>query len=220
MIHDPKYRRTAFAWEAAAALVPVVILGALGLSGCTADYAENGDSPWILLMTGINDGVPLLSDVRPACSDYVDLRVENHAKNPNITAGQVGYRGDMTIERYEVHYFRSDGRATEGVDVPYAISGNVAHEIQADSDATLRLEVVRAQAKLEAPLNTLASANADGTISGGGPIRLTMFAEVTLHARTTVGQATNSVSARLQIDFQDFGAASGENSTVCQAQTQ
>jgi hypothetical protein len=31
-----------------------------------------------------------------------------------------------------------------------------------------------------------------------------MFAEVTLHARTTIGQATNSVSARLQIDFADF----------------
>ena len=31
-----------------------------------------------------------------------------------------------------------------------------------------------------------------------------MFAEVTLHARTTTGQTTNPVSARLHIDFAQF----------------
>jgi hypothetical protein len=200
MIHDRKYTCTALPWKTALTVVAVVSAGALALSGCTADYAENGNSPYILLMTGINDGNPLTSDVRTdngtVCPDFVALRVENHPKNPNITSGQVGYRGDMTIERYEVHYFRSDGRSTEGVDVPYSITGNVAQEIQVDADATLNLEVVRRQAKLEPPLSTL--------VGGGGALIVTMFAEVTLHARTTVGQTTNAVSARLQIDFGDF----------------
>jgi hypothetical protein len=31
-----------------------------------------------------------------------------------------------------------------------------------------------------------------------------MFAEVTLHARSTVQQTTNAATARVQIDFADF----------------
>jgi hypothetical protein len=169
----------------------------LVLAGCTADYGENGEAPVVLLMTGINDGAPLNSDLRTSsgtiCPDLVTLRLENHTKNPNTT---LDFRGDVTVERYEVRYFRSDGRSTEGVDVPYTITGNVAQEILSSSAATMSLEVVRRQAKTEPPLSTL--------VGGGGPVIVTMFAEVTLHARTTIGQATNSVSARLQIDFADF----------------
>ena len=148
-------------------------------------------------MTGINDGNPLESDVRLGggiCPDFVSLRVENHSKNPNVTG--TGFRGDMVIERYEVTYLRSDGRNTQGVDVPYSITGNVALEIQAESDAKLQLEVVRRQAKVEPPLSTL--------VGGGGPLIVTMFADITLHARMTTGEVTNTATARLQIDFSDF----------------
>jgi len=179
------------------AKVLVTALGALAMIGCTPDWAKQGDAPVVLLMTGINDGQPLTSDIRisndDVCPDVVPLRVENHFKNPNVTA--TGFRHDYTIERYEVRYFRSDGRNTEGVDVPYRISGNVAQEVIEESAATLQLEVVRRQAKLEPPL---------ANISGFNPPVLTMFAEVTLHARTTTDQTTNAVSARLQIDFANF----------------
>jgi len=181
------------------AKVLVTALGALAMVGCTPDFAKNGDAPVVLLMTGINDGAPLDSDVEisngTVCPDFVTLRVENHFKNPNVTA--TGFRHDFTIERYEVRYFRSDGRNTEGVDVPYRISGNVAQEVLEESAATLSLEVVRRQAKLEPPLMNLRH--------NGGAIIVTTFAEITLHARTTTGQTTNPVTARLQIDFADFG---------------
>ena len=174
-----------------------VVLGALIMSGCTPDWAKQGDAPVVLLMTAINGGNVLDSDMRistgTVCPDIVALRLENHFKNPNVT--NTGFRHDFTVERYEVHYFRSDGRNTEGVDVPYRISGNVAQEVIEESTATLQLEVVRRQAKLEPPLANLAGAN---------PPVLTMFAEVTLHARTTTGQTTNPVSARLHIDFAQF----------------
>jgi len=176
----------------------VFVLGALAASGCVPDWAKQGDSPEILLMTGINGGAPLTSDVRistgSVCPDFVSLRVENHPKNPLVSG--TGFRGDIVIERYGVRYFRSDGRSTEGVDVPYAISGNVAQEIQEGSSAVLNLEVVRRQAKLEPPLRNL-------TAFGGGQV-VTMFAEVTIHARSTVNQTTNTATARLQIDFADF----------------
>lgn len=176
----------------------------VGLGGCSADYAQNGKAQYVLLMTGINEGRVLESDVRigsSICPDFVELRVENHSKNPNV-ASSPGFRGDMVIERYEVSYFRSDGRSTQGVDVPYSITGNVAFEIQAEGAEALNLEVVRRQAKIEPPLASLVGV-------GGGTI-VTMFAEVTLHARMTTGEATNSATARLQIDFADFADNGGD----------
>jgi len=185
----------------------VFALGALAASACVPDWARQGDSPEILLMTGINNGAPLNSDVRissgTVCPDFVSLRVENHQKNPLNT--DASFRADIVIERYGVRYFRSDGRNTEGVDVPYAISGNVAQEVQAGSSATLSLEVVRRQAKLEPPLKNLID-------FGGGQV-VTMFAEVTIHARSTVNQTTNAATARLQIDFADFA----DTLTACPA---
>ncbi|PYQ38481.1 MAG: hypothetical protein DMF77_23975 [Acidobacteria bacterium] len=185
----------------------VFALGALAASACVPDWARQGDSPEILLMTGINNGAPLDSDVRissgTVCPDFVSLRVENHQKNPLNT--DASFRADIVIERYGVRYFRSDGRNTEGVDVPYAISGNVAQEVQAGSSATLSLEVVRRQAKLEPPLKNLID-------FGGGQV-VTMFAEVTIHARSTVNQTTNAATARLQIDFADFA----DTLTACPA---
>ena len=175
-----------------------IVFGALAISACTPDWAKDGEAPVVLLMTAINSGNVLDSDVRistgSVCADFVSLRLENHFKNPGVT--NTGFRHDFTVERYEVRYFRSDGRNTEGVDVPYSISGNLAQEVQEESAATLNLEVVRRQAKLEPPLTNL--------VVGGGSIIVTMFAEVTLHARTTTLQTTNPVSARLQIDFSDF----------------
>jgi hypothetical protein len=182
-----------------------VVLFALVMVACVPNWAERGDAPVVLLMTGINEGAPLTSDIRISngnvCPDFVDLRVENHFKNPNVTT--TGFRHDMTIERYEVRYFRSDGRNVQGVDVPYTITGNVAQEIQESAAVTLQIEVVRRQAKLEPPLANL--------FAGGGDLVVTMFAEVTLHARTTTLQTTNSVSARLQIDFADFA----DTDTTC-----
>lgn len=176
----------------------VVALGALTWGGCTPDYYQNGNSPVVLLMTGINDGAPLDSDVEistgTVCPDLVSLRLENHFKNPGVT--NTGFRHDFTVERYEVHYIRSDGRGVEGVDVPFAITGNLAQEVREESDATLNLEVVRRQAKLEPPLRNL--------VGVGGALVVTMFADITLYARTTTGDVTNQVSARLQIDFADF----------------
>ena len=176
----------------------VLVLGALAASGCVPDWAKEGDSPEVLLMTAINDGSPLDSDVRISnggiCPDIVPLRVENHQRNPLNT--DASFRSDIVIERYDVRYIRSDGLSTEGVDVPFRITGNVAQEIQASNSAVLNLEVVRRQAKLEPPLKNLQNL--------GGAQVVTMFAEVTLHARSTVQQTTNSATARLQIDFADF----------------
>ena len=182
-------------------VIPVLVLGGLALAGCSADYAENGTATRVLLITGVNGGNVLESDVRQAsatesniCPDRVLVRVENHPKNPN--APTAGFRDDIVIERYEVRYFRSDGRGVEGVDVPYRISGNLAFEVLGGEGTNVSIEVVRRQAKIEPPISQL--------VNGGGAFIVTMFAEITLHARTTTGATTNTATGRLQIDFADF----------------
>jgi hypothetical protein len=184
-------------------VIPVLVLGGLVLAGCSADYADEGNATRVLLLTAVNGGNVLESDVRQAnltesniCPDVVAVRVENHAKNPN--APTAGFRDDIVIERYEVRYFRSDGRGVEGVDVPFRISGNLAFEIIGEEATNVNIEVVRRQAKLEPPISQL--------VNGGGAFIVTMFAEITLHARTTTGAATNSATGRLQIDFADFAS--------------
>jgi hypothetical protein len=182
--------------------IALVVAGCLGTAGCATDFAKNGDGPLLLLITGINGGRVLQSDVRfggGICPDTVSVRVENKPKNPNITT--IDYRGDIVIERYEVRYSRSDGRATQGVDVPYSISGNLAAEVIFLLDANVPVQVVRDQAKLEPPLMELRD-------SGGQALIVTMFAEITLYGRTTIGQAV-SAKGSMQIDFSDFADSGG-----------
>jgi hypothetical protein len=185
----------------------ITMVASLGGSGCVPDWAKQGDSNVILLLTGINNGNVIDSDLRistgSVCPDFATLRLENHFKNPAVS--NTGFRHDFTIERYEVHYFRSDGRAAEGVDVPFHITGNLAQEVVEEQSATLNIEVVRRQAKVEPPLSQL--------VDGGGPGVVTMFAEITVWGRTTTGQVTNSNTARVQIDFADFG----DTNTSCPA---
>lgn len=179
-------------------VIPVLVLGGLVVGGCSTDYADQGNATRALLVTAVHGGNVLESDVRTGtniCPDVVAVRVENHAKNPNAPAVG-GFRDDIVIERYEVRYFRSDGRGVEGVDVPYRISGNLAFEIIGEEATSVDIEVVRRQAKIEPPLSQL--------VGNGGAWIVTMFAEITLHARTTTGVATNTATGRLQITFADF----------------
>ena len=197
--------------------IALVALGGLAMTSCNLNpnYANNGNSPILLLITSINGGGQLDSDVVSGeggtpplsfvCPDIVGIRVENKLKNPNLT--NLDFRGDIVINRYEVHYFRSDGRGVQGVDVPYAISGNMAVEVISGAAVAIPIEVVRRQAKLEPPLIQLAGGNS------GAPV-LTVFAEITLHAASTIGQ-TMTATGRLQIDFADFG----DKQTACATAT-
>ena len=189
-------------------VLPLVTLGALALAGCVPDFASDGNSPLILLMTGVNGGNVLTSDLRlggAICADFVSLRLENKPKNPNLAG--LDWRGDIVVTRYQVSYFRSDGRGAQGVDVPYTISGNMAAEVIFNEATSVTIEVVRRQAKLEPPLT--------GVVDGNPPV-LTMFAQITVQGQTNAGAAV-SATGRLQIDFADF-ADSG--TPTCPTSTQ
>jgi hypothetical protein len=179
---------------------------ALAFSGCTADFATQNSADVLLIVAAVNAGAPLRSDVvgsgDTVASDTVDVDVAIRNKNTNAGVPVPNYLQAVIIERYEVRYYRSDGRSTQGVDVPYTISGNVttAIDVATSGTASVPVEVVRAQAKLEPPLRNLRGVSSD---PGGSALILTCFAEITLHGKTVAGDAVSG-SGRLQIDFADW----------------
>ena len=178
----------------------MALLAALGLAGCTADYAKVGNAPVQLIIAAISPN-PMSSEILLGggiCPDFATLAVANRSKNPNVTVPQVPQA--IIVNRYEVSYYRSDGRAQQGVDVPYSISGALTASFDAKTSGTdeVTIEVVRRQAKLEPPLIQLRS---DG--GGGQALIVTMFAKITLYGQTIAGQSV-SASANLQIDFADY----------------
>ena len=82
---------------------------------------------------------------------------------------------------------------TEGVDVPYRITGPLAVLVESEGEATFALEVVRRQAKLDPPLTNIQQT----TI-------LTVTAQITLFGKTTSEKRVTTTGS-LQIDFADFG---------------
>jgi hypothetical protein len=101
----------------------------------------------------------------------------------------------ITIERYHVDYIRSDGRNTQGVDVPYSFDGAVTSTVDA-TGATVVFVIVRAQAKLEAPLMALRGL--------GGAKVISTIANITFYGHDQAGNAV-SVAGTISVNFADWG---------------
>jgi hypothetical protein len=191
----------------------IIAAAALPLAGCVADYVKGNSSPVNLYVVSVNGGNALRSSVRfPVTPDVVNVAVANRTKNPLV---DISSRVAMAIviERYEVRYFRSDGKNVEGQDVPYRVSGNITtgFDVESSGTADIPVTVVRAQAKVEPPLTGLrgeaGAENNQGGATGGQAFVLTVFAEITIHGRTLAGEAVSG-TGRLQIDFADWPTTS------------
>ena len=101
----------------------------------------------------------------------------------------------VTVTRYHVDFKRSDGRNTPGVDVPYGFDGAATGTIGADG-GVITFVLVRAQAKLEAPLRALRNA--------GGAMVISTVAEVTFYGTDQNGN-TVSVVGMISVNFADWG---------------
>ena len=172
----------------------------LALFGCgTPSYVTDSQASVLLILASINGGEVLDSDVRNGtnsdviCPDTVDVDVAVRNKNPNAIAPSVP--NAVLVQRYTVSYFRSDGRAEHGVDVPYPISGALASAVDVAESGTITIpiEVVRRQAKLETPLSAITGFDI-----------VTMFANITLSGET-VSRDSVTATGQLQIDFANFG---------------
>jgi hypothetical protein len=183
------------AWKTGAGAGALAL--ALTAGGCAPDYVTSSTAPVNLLVASVNAGSILDSDVRLSsgtiCADTVSVDLAVRAKNQNnvdITVPQ-----HVIIQQYEVRYFRTDGRANEGIDVPYRYSGPLAAEVDVATSGTtaVPVQVVRRQAKLEPPLSNIT-----------GYQIVSMIAEITISGQTVAGEAV-AATGRMQIDFADYG---------------
>jgi hypothetical protein len=101
----------------------------------------------------------------------------------------------ITVTRYHVEFKRTDGRNTQGVDVPYAFDGAATGTFDT-SGGLLTFVLVRAQAKLEAPLKALRD--------GGSAIVISTIAEVTFYGKDQNGNQV-SVAGSISVNFADWG---------------
>jgi hypothetical protein len=101
----------------------------------------------------------------------------------------------VTVNRYRVDFKRSDGRNTPGTDVPYGFDGAATGTIGTDG-SVLSFVLVRAQAKLEAPLKALQN--------GGGAKVISTMAEITFYGADQNGN-TVSVTGAISVNFADWG---------------
>jgi hypothetical protein len=100
----------------------------------------------------------------------------------------------ITITRYRVKFVRSDGRNTEGVDVPYAFDGGVTATVTPDGVKAV-MTLVREQSKVEAPLKAL--------IGSFGP-GISTIAEVTFYGKDGTGRDIQ-VTGKISVNFADWG---------------
>lgn len=102
----------------------------------------------------------------------------------------------ITLTQYHVDFKRSDGRNTQGVDVPYAFDGGMTITVPASGTAQGVFALVRHQAKEEAPLRALASNNQAQLIS--------TVAEITFYGKDQAGNDV-SVVGLITVNFGNFG---------------
>lgn len=180
-------------------LACVTIAAALAAAvGCTNDLAKEGTADVFMRVVAIvnpDDGAPVVpSDVGQGTPTFASVTLAARSKNP--TANETNYMRAVQIERFEVRYYRADGRNVQGVDVPYNFAGDIRMAMDigdSDKNVTMLIEVVRPAAKLEPPLLNLRN--------GGSAVVLTIQAEITLYARTLASNDILKASGSVPVQF-------------------
>jgi hypothetical protein len=161
----------------------------------TSLQAARGSSGTVTFTTG-----PLLSDVcqgAPTCSVFDDLgqvTMDVFLKDPGTptSTNAPSDLNSVTFTQFHVTYRRADGRNTPGVDVPFPFDSAVTFTVTA-SAASATFELVRHEAKFEAPLKALAD---DNTI-------ITTIADITFYGKDQAGKNV-AVTGSIQVNFGNF----------------
>jgi hypothetical protein len=117
----------------------------------------------------------------------------------------------VVIERYQVSYSRTDGRNTEGVDVPYAFEGGLTQTIGVDNSLDVSFTAVRAAAKAEPPLVDLHQGRDLGVI--------TCIAKVVFYGKDLTGRVVKA-TGYLTIHFANYANESGGSASAAGIQIQ
>jgi hypothetical protein len=194
-------RRAALAFAAAAALV-TASCGDKVLQGKGSSYLVVDELAAASGATVGTFSTVLQSDVQTNGRVLEDLgKVTLHIamKDVTVTTGTEPTANNViTVNRYHVEFVRSDGRNTQGVDVPYSVDGAATGTITS-SATSLVFSLVPVQRKLEAPLLALRNQ--------GGAIAIMTIANVTFYGYDQAGNAV-SVTGSISVNFADWADSS------------
>ena len=155
--------------------------GSLGSDVLTYVKKDDGSGKQVLVATIFDDS--FTASLRLAMKDPGTTDAPNAPSTTNF----------ITITRYHVQYIRSDGRNTEGVDVPFQFDGAMTVTVGTDpvkASATL----VRVQSKTEAPLRAL--------VGSFGP-SISTIAEITFYGKDQTGRDV-SIVGKISVNFADW----------------
>jgi hypothetical protein len=185
------------------------VMAIVAASVSCGDVVRQGRAPVYLVIdnfqvaTGITSSptftsAPLLSDVQTKGSVFNDLgevtlRLSLKDIGPGTSTLTPSTNNEVTIQRYHVEYVRADGRNTPGVDVPYPFDGAITGTVPANATLIIGFELVRHDAKLEAPLIQLI----------GNLQVINTIARVTFYGFDQVGNVV-SVTGSVSVDFANF----------------
>ncbi len=198
-----------------------VMAAALGAAGC-GEVARTGRSPGYLVMErleGASGADPdefstvVGSDVQTLVRKTIDgqeilvptifmdpgrVLLSLGLKNPGTVASptEPSALNAITVNRYRVVYRRSDGRNTQGIDVPYAFDGGMTVTVLPGEVAEGFFELVRVVAKRESPLIRM--------VNDGGLQAFSTIAEVTFFGRDQAGNEV-TLSGNITVSFADYG---------------
>ena len=187
-----------------------LVAAATLLPGCTARQMEGVSSSYLIV-----DSLAAASGSSDDFSGVLDSDVVENGTTVFADTGRVSLRlalkdpgasanpavptstNFITVTRYHVKFVRSDGRNTQGVDVPYEFDGAASVTVRETlASVSMFMTLVRAQSKLEAPLLALRNQ--------GGQVAISTLAEVTLFGSDQAGREV-SVKANISVNFADYG---------------
>jgi hypothetical protein len=188
-----------------AAAVVVALSAAVGSTGC-GDQVLQGKAPSYLVIASLQASsgaepekvsAVLQSDVLTGGGIFEDMgqvTLRAAMKDPTAIIGPSDTNA-ITVTRYRVEFVRADGRNQHGVDVPYPFDGAVTATILPGAATTIPFSLVRAQAKLEAPLMALRGI--------GGGLLISTIANVTFYGRDQAGNEV-LVTGSISVHFADW----------------
>lgn len=178
-----------------------VSCGSLTREGTASSYliisgleGASGVDPGTFATTLASDVITVKDGIATVFSDPGRVRFGLGLKDPgpSTSPSSPTQNNFITVNRYHVRYIRTDGRNTEGVDVPYAFDD--AFTVTVVGDTTAGFTVVRNQAKQEAPLAALAI----------NPIVISAIAQVTFYGHDQTGREVSAVG-NIGVSFANFG---------------
>jgi len=134
-------------------------------------------------------------------ADSAKVTFRGRLLDPASLTGPSHYN-DITVTRYVVSYIRTDGRNTEGVDVPYSFEGNLSVVVPIDGTLEVGFIIVREVAKMEPPLIGLHEWRDAGVIN--------CTAKVDFYGQDQVGK-TVKASGYLTVYFANYANETSEN---------